>query len=177
MGEKSLKSILLVFSFHHNNTEKIAQMFAKVLGAEIISPLNVNPKDLDEYHLLGFGSGIIDGKHHRLLLDFADRLPQTNDQKAFLFSTSGMAGKEKADEDHTPLRDTLLSKGYEVIDEFNCLGFNTNSVLRYLGGINKGRPNEKDLKNAEAFANNLLSHITVETSEERGEKNESYSLQ
>jgi flavodoxin len=65
-------------------------------------------------------------------------------------------GKDKVAEDHTPLREKLQSKGYIVVDEFACKGFNTNSFLRHFGGMNKGRPNEKDLKKAEDFARKLI---------------------
>ena len=40
----------------------------------------------------------------------------------------------------------LESKGYKVVDEFQCKGFNTNSFLKLFGGMNKGRPNASDLK-------------------------------
>jgi hypothetical protein len=53
----------------------------------------------------------------------------------------------------------LESKGYTVVDEFQCKGFNTNSFLRFLGGMNRGRPNAKDLKAAEAFALNLKERL------------------
>lgn len=46
-------------------------------------------------------------------------------------------------------------KGYTIVDEFMCPGFNTNSFLKLFGGINKGRPNAEDLKHAETFAKNL----------------------
>ena len=42
------------------------------------------------------------------------------------------------------------------MDEFQCKGFNTNSFLRLFGGMNKGRPNTEDLKNAEEFAKSLI---------------------
>jgi hypothetical protein len=51
---------------------------------------------------------------------------------------------------------TLQAKGYPVIGEFGCAGWNTNSLLKYLGGLNKGRPNADDLKNAEAFAREMM---------------------
>lgn len=56
---------------------------------------------------------------------------------------------------HTTLKETLQSKGYTIVDEFSCAGFNTNRFLKYFGGLNKGRPNEQDLKRAEAFAEKL----------------------
>ena len=57
------------------------------------------------------------------------------------------------------LREKLQSKGYLIVDEFTCLGFNTNSFMKYLGGMNKGRPNAQDLKQAEEFAQNLKKNL------------------
>jgi flavodoxin len=62
-------------------------------------------------------------------------------------------------ENHSSLRQTLQTKGYMVVDEFSCVGFNTNSVLKLFGGINKGRPNAEDLKHAEEFAKNLKQNL------------------
>jgi flavodoxin len=154
-----MKSLLVLFSIHHNNTGKIANIFAKVLDAKIKKPQQINPEELKEYSLIGFGSGIYDQKHHKLLLDLADKLPQVTNRKAFIFSTSGVSRKfafdKSIDDPHLPLREKLQSKGYIIVDEFNCAGFNTNSFLKLFGGMNKGRPNAKDLKHAEEFAQNL----------------------
>jgi flavodoxin len=62
-------------------------------------------------------------------------------------------------ENHSTLRDKLQSKGYMIVDEFSCAGFNTNSYLKLFGGINKGRPNAEDLKHAEEFALNLKQNL------------------
>lgn len=52
-----------------------------------------------------------------------------------------------------------MSKGYVIVDEFGCLGFNTNSFLKFFGGMNKGRPNAEDLRHAEEFAQNLKQKL------------------
>ena len=148
-----------MFSYHHKNTEKIAKVFAKVLDAQIKTPKQINPGELQEYNLIGFGSGIYGEKHHKLLLDFADTLPQITNKKAFIFSTSALQGKAKVAKDHSLLREKLLSKGYMIVDEFSCKGFNTNSFMKYFGGMNKGRPNAEDLKRAEEFAQNLKQNL------------------
>ena len=158
-----VKSLLVLFSYHHKNTEKIAKVFAKVLDAQIKMPQMVNPEELKEYDLIGFGSGIYGGKHHESLLDLAGRLPQVNHKSAFIFSTCGIpeavAGRKYIEEyaltSHAALREKLQSKGYLIIDEFICAGFNTNSFLKLFGGLNKGRPNAEDLNHAEEFALNL----------------------
>jgi flavodoxin len=158
-----MKCLLIIFSYHHNNTQKIAEAMAKVLDAEIRTPQQTNPEDLQDYDFVGFGSGIDSGKNYKELLDFADKLPPVANKKAFIFSTSGMpigvSGQQRLEEYtskcHTTLKETLQAKGYTIAGEFGCAGYNTNKFLKYFGGINKGRPNSEDLKHAEAFAEKL----------------------
>jgi len=164
-----MKSLLVLFSYHHNNTEKIANVFAQVLDAQIKTPQQINHEELQEYSLIGFGSGIYGAKHHRVLLDFADKLLPVTNRKAFIFSTCGAPMKfmelDRAEftryvaENHSLLREKLQSKGYMIVDEFSCAGWNTNSYLKLLGGINKGRPNAEDLKHAEEFAQNMKQNL------------------
>jgi len=150
-----MRSLLIVVSYHHKNTEKIASVFARVLEAETRTPKQIRPEELQEYDLIGFGSGIYDAKHHTDILDLADRLPQVTNKEAFIFSTSSHMSDDQVTKDHSMLREKLQSKGYLIVDEFSCKGFNTNSFLRHFGGMNKGRPNADDLKHAEEFATNL----------------------
>lgn len=161
-----MSSLLVVFSIHHNNTTKIANVFAKALDAQIKTPQRVNPDELQDYSLIGFGSGIYDYKHHKLLLDLADKLPPATNGMAFIFSTSGIRVDshlfKNAREFHTPLREKLESKGYVIVDEFNCAGYNTNSFLKHIGGMNRGRPNADDLRDAEEFAEKLKQNLPME---------------
>ena len=53
-----VKSLVIVFSYHHNNTEKIANACAKALGAKVKTPQQVRPEEITGYDLVGFGSGI-----------------------------------------------------------------------------------------------------------------------
>ncbi|MFX0209441.1 MAG: flavodoxin family protein [Candidatus Hodarchaeota archaeon] len=152
-----MKTLLVLFSFHHKNTEKIANVFANVLNAQIKTPKQIILEELQEYDLIGFGSGIYDEKHHKSLLKLAEKLPQVTNKKAFLFSTSGMTREFlKA---HSPLREKLQAKGFIIVDEFNCAGFNTNSFLRLIGGMNKDRPNAEDFSRAEEFAQKLKENL------------------
>ena len=158
-----MKSLIVVFSYHHKNTQKVAEVMAKVLDAQVKSPQQTVPEELSQYDLVGFGSGIYRGQHHESLIDLANKLPQVTNKKAFVFSTSGMpigtSGQQRLEEYtrkcHTTLKETLQSKGYMIVGEFSCAGFNTNKFLKYFGGLNKGRPNAEDLKHAEAFAEKL----------------------
>jgi len=163
--------LIILFSPANSSTGKISNAIAGVLDAQIQSPEQIDGNDLHKYDLIGFGSGIFDQKHHASLLELADTLPFLPDKKAFIFSTSGIArssllndkGEPKKknknfSDPHTPLRERLLSKGFDIIGEFNCVGFNDNSFLKLFGGMNKGRPNENDLRDAEIFAEELLKN-------------------
>ena len=154
-----IKSLMVVFSYHHNNTEKVAKVFANVLDAQIKTPQQIDPKELQQYDLVGFGSGIDSGKHYKPLLDLADKLLQVDNKNAFFFSTAALTDEKKRGKDHSTLREKLESKGYRIVDEFQCKGFNTNSFMRFFGGMNKDRPNVNDLKNAEKFAQNLKQQL------------------
>ena len=139
----------------------------RMLDAEVKTPQQTNAEELQNFDLVGFGSGIDTGKNYKELLDFANKLPKVTDKKAFVFSTSGMpvgiSGQQRVEEYtskcHKTLKETLQSKGYMIVDEFGCAGFNTNKFLKYFGGINKGRPNSEDLKHAEEFALSLKQSL------------------
>ena len=92
-----MKSLIIVHSYHHKNTEKIAQTMAPILGSEIRTLDQISPDALLDYDLLGFGSGVYFSKLYKGLLEFADKLPEVNGKNAFIFSTSGRAGKSAVD--------------------------------------------------------------------------------
>jgi flavodoxin len=158
-NNKGSKVLLVLVSSQNNSTLKIAKVFAKVLNAQIKSPEQINPEELQDRTLIGFGSGIFDQMHHKTLLDLVDKLTGLDGKKVFIFSTSGVsrefAIKNSIDDPHTALREKLKSKGCIIAGEFNCAGFNSNSFLKLIGGMNRGKPDAEDLKKAEEFAGGL----------------------
>lgn len=163
------KTVIVLYSYHHNNTELIAKSIAEVIGARIVSTSGLKPEEIERYELIGFGSGIYSGKHHSSIFDFIDKLKVDNTRKAFIFSTSGVPGifadsksregKKLIFGQHSDLREILESKGFEIIGEFSCPGFNTNSFLKRFGGINRKRPNAEDIKNAKEFSLRLKNDL------------------
>lgn len=156
LRKPNMKSLIIVYSYHHNNTQKIAEAIASVIPSTIQSPVDFPTEELDGYDLIGFGAGIDSGKHYKQLLNFVEKLPVVTSTKCYLFSTSAIQGEQKVYKDHSALRTILISRGFDVIGEFSCKGFNTNSFLKYFGGMNKNRPNEHDFKDAKRFAQELL---------------------
>jgi flavodoxin len=125
---------------------------AYVLNADILEPVNVELNNLEDYDLIGFGSGIYGWKHHKSLLNLIDKFIDTK-KKAFIFSTRGnLIRVVPLRNYHKELRNRLIKKGFEIIGEFSCLGFDTSGPLRFVGGKNKSHPDEKDLDDARKFA-------------------------
>jgi flavodoxin len=151
-----MRSIIIVESYHHSNTLKIANAFAEVLNCNVITPEQAETEDLMQYDMIGFGSGIDSGRHYKPLLDLADGLAEVLAKPAFIFSTSAVQGDTKVEKDHSLLREKLRAKGYLITAEYSCKGYNTNSFLKYVGGMNRGKPDGDDLRDAEQFISALL---------------------
>ncbi|WP_027340371.1 flavodoxin family protein [Halonatronum saccharophilum] len=151
-----MKRLIVYKSIHHGNTKKLASTLAKALDADLLSTREATPKIIGRYNLIGFGSGIYFGKHHQRILDLAADLPKVNGKKAFIFSTSGIARIPIIHNFNKELKTKLLDKGYKVVGELSCRGFDTYGPLKFIGGIKKGRPNEEDLEEAKKFAQELL---------------------
>lgn len=145
-----MKTLIVYKSVHHMNTEKIARAMAEVLGAKLAGPGEVSPASLAEYDLIGFGSGIYFGKHHKTIRKFVDSLPPTQ-KNAFVFSTSGAERDQNG-----ALTAQLRGKGFNITGLFTCRGFDTFGPFKLTGGLQKGHPDEKDLADARAFAKGLL---------------------
>ena len=155
-----MKSLIICKSIHHGNTKKVADRMARVLDSDVVEPEEVNLDEIAEYDILGFGSGIYSEKHHKTLFELVDKLPKVKNKNVFIFSTCGAPeiamSEEYVMKTHSRLKEKLQTKGYDIVDEFDCRGWNTNSFLKLFGGINKGRPNEEDLRRAEEFIKALL---------------------
>lgn len=146
-----MKILIVYKSYHRMNTQKVARAMAEATGATLATVDEVRQGDLDGYDLMGFGSGIYGGKHHKDLLALVERISPGEEKKVFVFSTSGGAN---ATEHHRALREALSGKGYRVAGEFQCRG--EFRILRVIT-TNRGHPDEKDLVTARTFARGLVS--------------------
>ena len=146
-----MKNLIVYESIHHGNTEKIGKAMAEYLNADLIKTNDINVNTLKDYDLIGFGSGIYNGKLHKNVLDLIEKSPTLSNKKAFIFSTSGQ-GKVKY---NNTIEQKLKEKGFEVVGSFACKGYDTFGPLKLIGGIAKGRPNENDIQKAKEFAEKL----------------------
>ena len=154
-----MKTLIVCTSASHGNTRRIAEVIGQALDARIVDSAQVSPAELASYDLVGFGSGIQWMSFHPQLVKFVESLPEGQQRKAFVFSTSGMP--------ETPFRrysrglaGLLEGKGFTVLDTFTCRGLDTMGPLKLVGGINQGRPNDSDLEAARVFADKLRAQLS-----------------
>lgn len=144
-----MKTAIIYKSIHHGNTKKIAEVMAKTLKADLVDLKDAHPDIIKEYDLIGFGSGIYYYRPHKKLRKFVEGLDKVENKKTFTFITSGNGKPNKW------LNEKLSKKGFKVLGDFECKGFDTYGPLKLVGGHNKGQPNEDDFKDAESFAKSL----------------------
>lgn len=97
--------------------------------------------------MIGFGSGIYWGKHAPELLSLGRRLPPQG-QKAFVFATSGRPEGQIVNRYNQRLQRALTEKGFALVGEFSCRGYDAVGPWKLLGGFNRGGPNEADIRAA-----------------------------
>lgn len=131
----------VVYFSKGGNTKKIADAIADEVGIPSASVEQSNGLSSTEILFVGASiyAGSIDGK----LRAFLTILSPSQVKKVALFGTS--AGKKTA---LPEVKSILQPKGIAVLnDEFHCKG----SFLL----VNRGRPNEEDLKQAKLFARKI----------------------
>ena len=157
-----MKTLIIYISIHHGNTEKIAKAIGEALNAKLLKPWEANVSNLSEYDLIGFGSGIYFQRHHKASLNLVDKLPDAENKEAFIFSTSAVRKVRIFNNFDKALEDRLSQKGFDLIGEFSCRGFDTYGPFKFIGGISKGRPDGRDLEQARKFARSLKDKIYYE---------------
>jgi len=112
------RSIAIVYaSVHHGNTHQVADAMSAELSTDRLTVEEARGVDLSRYDLVGLGSGIYFGRHHRSLLELVDSW-KTPPRQAFIFSTAGLPFLRWFQ--HAALRNSLSQKGCPVLSEFCC---------------------------------------------------------
>ena len=147
-----MKILIIVKSKHNDNTLKIAEAMSEAAPVTVTDLENVKYYKLDEYDIIGFGSGIYFGKHDKEILNFVKTL---NNEPAFsfVFSTSGSKNFQK---NNRTLIKLLESKNKTVLGSFGCQGYDKFFIFALLGGINKDRPNIDDFDAAQQFVQDII---------------------
>lgn len=144
------KCLVIYYSYHHGNTEKIADAMAKTMGAKLCPVDKIGENNIEDYELIGFGSGIAFGKHYKRLITEIGKL-DLRGKKVFVFSTSGV-GSSKF---NSALIELLKNTGASVVGDFACKGYDTYGPFKLIGGTAKGHPDYDDITAAEKFIKSI----------------------
>ena len=152
-----MKSLIIYHSTYRNNTEKLARIFADKIHADLYSLEDSQKVIIENYDLIGLGSGVYRESLSPKLLKYAGSI-NLRDKDVFVFSTSGVGMKFY----NNKLITLIESKGGRVKGSFACRGSFASSEfskIRIFGLLSKlavGHPNDKDICKAEKFINRLV---------------------
>ncbi|MGM0446434.1 MAG: flavodoxin domain-containing protein [Bacillota bacterium] len=159
-----MKSLIIYHSKYKNNTKKIAQVFADKVDSELININDMNDVKIEDYDLIGFGSGVYRENLSPKIFKLAKKMNLT-DKNVFVFSTSGIGMNFY----NKKLIKFLKSKGAVVKNNFACKGSFVakevtdsglfNIMFAILGKLSQGHPDDKDLKNAKTFIENVVNSL------------------
>lgn len=150
-----MNALIVCSSTHRGNTRKIASAMANVLHADLLDSVESIVPILQNYDLLGVGSGVYFGFFHRAIRLWLRDLPDGvgRGRKAFVFSTSGLPFLSGLY--HRSTIRLLKRKGFEIEGQFACRGHDSFGPLALFGGLHAGHPNSRDLIRAGDFASHL----------------------
>lgn len=155
-----MKSLIIYCSNYKNNTEKVAKIFAEKTNSELINIKDIDNVDIENYDLIGFGSGVYKESMSPRIFKLADKL-NVRGKKVFVFSTSGIGMKFY----NNKLIKLLASKGAINKGSFACKGafvakeFTSIKIFDMMGKLSQGHPNDKDFKKAEKFIKRVVDSL------------------
>jgi len=147
-----MKCLIVYYSTYKKHTEKIAEVFAKKVNADLADLKNSGSIEIDKYDLIGFGSGVYRESMATQLFNYVEKL-NLKGKDVFVFSTSGI-GKRFYNK---KLIKVLESKGAICRGSFACKGsfvsreFSDNKIFEIMSRFSQGHPNAKDFCKAERF--------------------------
>jgi flavodoxin len=86
-----MKTLIVYTSIAHGNTEKVAQVMAEVLGADLAKTQETKPERLAGYDLIGFGSGTTMANMTKLFSNLSRRCQQHPARKFSYFLPAVLA--------------------------------------------------------------------------------------
>lgn len=148
-----MEKICIVYdSMHNMNTEKLVlSLKENYNNVDIIKVNNFDINAIDNYPKIGLASGIYWGRFSKNIEELLDKILDSDVKNLFFIYTSGI-GKVRYEK---KLIKRLEEKNKICLGIFSCKGFDKYGPFKLIGGINKGKPNEKDIQNLIKFFENI----------------------
>ncbi|WP_338953530.1 flavodoxin family protein [Fusobacterium nucleatum] len=148
-----MEKICIVYdSMHNMNTEKLVLSLKENYNdVDIVKVNNFDINAIDNYPKIGLASGIYWGRFSKNIEELLDKILDSDVKNLFFIYTSGI-GKVRYEK---KLIKRLEEKNKICLGIFSCKGFDKYGPFKLIGGINKGKPNEKDIQNLIKFFENI----------------------
>ncbi len=157
-----MKSLIIYCSDYRGNTEEIAKVIADEIDGRLVNVKELKGEtiQIDDYELIGFGSGIYrESMSHRLYRLVEDMDLEGKD--TFVFSTSGVGMKLY----NNRLTRLLEKKGANVRGSFACKGsftasdFTEKRIFNIFGKKSQGHPDTRDRERARSFIGSVIKSL------------------
>lgn len=146
-----MKTAIVYYSEHHGNTKKLLDVIAA--SDETVVLIDVTKEkdaDLSSFDRIGLASGMYASSFSKQILTFAqNRLPE-NKEVFYIYTHGAPVGGFLKN-----IRSIVKKKNCRELGRYQCRGFDTVGPFKKIGGISKGRPNEKDIAGAVEFYRSL----------------------
>ena len=148
-----MEKICIVYdSMHNMNTEKLVLSLKENYNdVDIIKVNNFDINAIDNYPKIGLASGVYWGRFSKNIEELLDKILDSDVKNLFFIYTSGV-GRVRYEK---KLIKRLEEKNKICLGIFSCKGFDKYGPFKLIGGINKGKPNEKDIQNLIKFFENI----------------------
>ncbi|KXL52128.1 flavodoxin [Anaerotignum neopropionicum] len=145
-----MKVVIVFESTHHGNTKKLVDDIATKNEVDLVDATEVNSVNYESYDIIGFASGVAFGKFYKKITSLAQSVP--SGKKVFFIYSCGKNNKDFSQNICTALE----GRGCVSLGSYGCSGYDTYGPLKLVGGINKGHPDESEVRGAVDFYISLL---------------------
>lgn len=154
-----LKTVIVYRSKHHGNTKKLVDALVTAhpdIDVVDVADLGKNEyPDLSPYHLIVMGSGIYYGNMDKDLLRVADHCLRDGDKVVGIMTYGGQAKFNGRD-----LDGVCRAKFATLLCMYGCPGYDTYGPFKFVGGMNKERPNQEDCNGVVEFFDHVIEDYT-----------------
>lgn len=145
-----MKTIIVYESKHHGNTYKLVEVIANRNVVDTVNVRNAEIVNLAKYDRIGFASGIAYSKPYKNIMTYAQENMPVDKEVFFLYTCGRMHPKYEL-----TMKELAESRNCKFLGSYSCPGYDTYGPFKLIGGINKSRPDKRDLWNVLSFYDNL----------------------
>lgn len=152
-----MKSLIIYSSTYKGNTKRIAEVLGESIDADLVNLKSCKDINIQDYDLIGFGSGVYKESLSTQLFSCIERL-NLQGISFFVFSTSGvgLTFYNKKLINFLKSKDAICKGSFACKGSFVSKDFSENKIFEIMSKLSKGHPNNKDFSKAEKFIKKIV---------------------